>query len=245
MSVHDFLTPEVLANVPEGNEAAFSYIARAAHRVLAKKGRDATARDEWSEIEDAQYTYTSVILNAAKRYQIAPLSTLPIPKRSRFSHDVYLDLNNDIEGYLSQLLLSSVEADRSFSVNLSPDSKSRLRTLVAKAKEAIEGLDISPSRKEALHSQLRKFEEELERRRVNYAVVMAILTHLASGVGGGAAEAMISKLIVETVTKVGVDKSEEVKQKASILISHQAIPALVLLRADEPSHVEDDEEIPF
>jgi hypothetical protein len=249
MSIHDILTPDVLDCVPPGDEPAFTYIAKVAHAWLMEQLRD-SSDDDWNVREETQFLYVNTVLNAAKRYNIQPLCNYSVPKRSKFATEQYRDIKNDIDGYLTQLILSGVEARREFSVEMAEPSKTRIRTLVAKVRECLDRLDIKDTRRDALHAHLDRFEAELNRRRADYAVIAAIATHILAGVAGGACDAAVSKLMSDMLQIVGVEKQDEV-ERAAALPAAEPMRQLVHIRSAEGEAARErftadlDDEIPF
>lgn len=249
MSIHDILTPDVLDGVPPGDEPAFTYLTKTARRWLNERRRG-LGDEDWSIRQEAEYTYVNIVLNAAKRYNIEPLCSYSIPKRSKFVDDDYINIQNDIDGYLTQMILNGVEARREFSVEMAEPSKTRVRTLIAKVRECIDRLDMKDSRRDALHAHLDRFEGELNRKRADYAIIAAVATHILAGVAGGACEGAVGKLVSDMLQIVGVEKQEEVERIAA-LPAPEPMRQLVHLRSEECAVPRErftadlDDEIPF
>lgn len=204
MMIFDFITPE-----DDDPQSAFTQFVEISRRRLMEKV-DKTTDDEagWHQRNEAEHGFMNVVIAAAKRFEIEPLTSLSVPRATKFNSDTYRDFRSDLDHYLTQLLLSNSARAKRDSVLVSTELKSTIRTYVYHLRELIEKDEyLGEAKKRVLLKHLADFEKSLERKRLNLlSVTLLAITILgAPGALWGSADAA-NKLLTNILRVVGEAK---------------------------------------
>jgi len=110
MLIFDFITQEEIDDLPDDDpQAAFTTFVRIAQRRLGERTNqiDTDNSDGWAALSDARHGFMNVVVAAAKKYEIEPLSSLPIPRLDEFNENAHRQFRADLDHYLTQLLLDN------------------------------------------------------------------------------------------------------------------------------------------
>ena len=249
MNVFDFITQDELDELPEDHRAAFSAFVQIAQRRLADFTRHRTSLTEevdWNEIQEARYSYTNIVLAAAKRLEIEPFLSMDVPRIGKYGHDEYRQFLADLDHYLTQVALDNSFRSRGASTVLPPASKDRIRSHLHHLREAIEAANLTDAKKALLQTKITEFEAALERNRFNL-LAATLLTVEILGVPGalwGSYE-VVSKLIgnINQVVAEAKVVDDEKRQLPATPPQYVIAPP----RAPEPKRESRDldDEIPF
>jgi hypothetical protein len=247
MMIFDFITQEEIDDLPNDDpQEAFTRFVEIARRKLADRLSSLGDQEEdWHERSDAQHGFMNVIVAAAKRFDIEPLSRLSVPRASKFSSDTYREFRSDLDHYLTQLLLSNSARAKRDSVLLAQDFKTTIRTYVFNLRELIEkNEEIDDYKRNNLLNQLSAFEQALEKKRLNLLAVTAFAITLLGAPGAlGASADMASKLVTNILRTVGEAK---VHDDATRRLPSAAPPLQITgPRPEEKLKQDMDDDIPF
>jgi hypothetical protein len=251
MDFFDFIRPEELDDLPEDPHTAFIAFVRLAEGRLTARLREIgpSDQDTYEQIDDARYGFQNVVLGAAKKFEIEPFASLEMPTLKNHNNENYRQFRADLTHYITQIMLTTADRDRSTSVPLLDNTRQSIATYVVHLREAIDHTDLPDKKKANLHKLLDSFEKELERKRVRFVVVaqvvMAVLAAPGALVGSYDAVVRITNAIMREIGEAKVADDQQRK------ISFEEPVALLPPRKEKVerrasfSRGEMDDEIPF
>jgi hypothetical protein len=253
MIIFDFITQEEIDDLPDDDpHVAFVTFVRIAQRRLGARIAeiDTSDQDSWVEIEEARHGFMNVVIAAAKKYEIEPFASLPVPRLEKFDTQVHRQFKADLDHYLTQLLLDNSSRAKRDSVLVSPELKATIRTYLHHLREAIDNsADLSEVRRNILLRKLAEFEAELEKKRLSLLAVTVLTITLLSAPGGfGATADIAAKLVTNILRVVGEAKlADDESRRLSSSATPMAITGprkddIELIRKPRP---EMDDDIPF
>jgi len=235
--------------LPEDHQAAFSAFVRIAQRRLKEITRSLSISDEqsnWDEIQEARYSYTNIILAAARRLSIEPFVSMDVPRIEEYNHGGYRQFTADLDHYLTQVALGNSLRSRATSTTLPLASKDRIRAHLHHLREAINAANLTDAKKALLHKRIDEFEVALDKGRFNL-LASALLTVEILAIPGAlwGFHEVVSKLIGNINQVVAEAKAIDDEQRQ--LPATPAPYAIAPPRAPEPRRGtrELDDEIPF
>lgn len=249
MNIFDFLTQDELDDLSEDPRIAFSTFVRIAQRRLGEFTRplaNSIEESDWQEIQDARYSYTNIVLAAARRFGTEPFVSMEVPRIKEFDNGTYRQFTADLDHYLTQLAIDNSLRSKSESTTLPQSSKDRIRSYLHHLREAIRNADLTDAKKSALFRKVDDFEATLDKSRINLLAV-TILTVEILGIPGtvwGSYD-VVSKLIGNINQTFAEAKAVDDEQR-KLPITPEPF-ALAPPRAPSPKRAsrEFDDEIPF
>ncbi|HLG85143.1 MAG TPA: hypothetical protein VKY22_29445 [Bradyrhizobium sp.] len=247
MMIFDFITQEEMDDLPDDDpQEAFTRFVEIARRRLADRlGSLGDQEEDWHDRLEAQHGFMNVIVAAAKRFDIEPLSRLSVPRATKFTSDAYREFRSDLDHYLTQLLLGNSARAKRDSVLLSQNFKTTIRTYLLSLRELIEkNDDIDERKRNELLDHLSAFEAAVEQKRLNLlAVTVFAITLLGAPGALGASVDMASKLVTNILRTVGEAK---VHDEATRRLPSAAPPLQITgPRPQEQLKQDMDDDIPF
>src|SRR5580704_6788677 len=100
MNIYDFITPAEIDDLPDNDPiVAFTTFERIACHRLADRtsGLDIKDENDWLLLEDARYCFMYVVIAATKKYEIAPIASLSVPRLDKFNADVHRQFRADLD----------------------------------------------------------------------------------------------------------------------------------------------------
>jgi DNA-binding transcriptional regulator YbjK len=253
MEYFDFIKQGDLDNLPEDNQLAFAMFVQIAQPRLAARLEklDSQRESDWAQFQDARYGFQNVILGAARTYGVEPLASAALPLVKNYVEDDYRQFRADLSLYVTQIMLSAADQDRSGSVPLVDKTRQGLHTYVFHLREAIGNTDLPDAKKERLNKLLDDLERELKRSRVRIAVVAGIVMHILSAPGDlTTSYDAVVRITNSIMREIGVAKEADNEQRK---VSHTEPVALIEPPRPEVKKKEEggfdrsemDDEIPF
>lgn len=253
MDFWDFVTNDELDELPEDSDAAFIAFVRIAEARLKERLKELGQRDQhnYDEIDDARYGFHNVVLSAAKKFGIEPFSSLQMPMFEDHNDARYRQFRHDLTHYITQLMLTTAERDRSNSVPLLDTTRQKLETYIFHLRDAIKNSNLPDSKKDGLYKKLDALERELGRKRLRFIIVAGIVMHILTAPGElNASYDAVVRLTNNIMREIGLAKEADNEQRR---ISHEEPVALLPPRPTVPKtktaasfdRGEMDDEIPF
>jgi len=213
----DFIKPGELDELPEDPQLAFIEFVRIAQPRLNERieGLNPSQEDEWTLVEDARYGFQNVVLGAAKKFRIEPFASLTMPSLRDFDANQFRQFRADLTHYITQIMLSAADQDRSDSVALPTKSTDSIRAYIFHLREAIEKAEhITDAKRAALLRRLDALEAELGRKRVRYLVIARVVIELLA-IPGALAQTydLIAPLATKILREIGEAKIIEDDEK--------------------------------
>lgn len=160
------------------------------HRKFA--ALEQTARRRMNEIMDNSQSgdlatelrnqYTTLMIAAARALGI-PGVTYPTGEY-RNEWEEYQSFSVTVQGVVAQIMLNEQLVSQPFSVQLATTTKAKIEGQITILRGIIENSDMPAKRRKALISQLDDFSAELNRPRLNYAVIAVVATAFLAGIQG-------------------------------------------------------------
>jgi hypothetical protein len=203
MHLIDFIKQDEIDGLPDDDpQEAFTQFVRITQRRLHEKVESLAGneQDQWQAINDARYGFMNIVIAAAKKFEIPPLSALDVPRGDGYSDVAFRQFQSDLDHYVTQLVLENSSRAKRESVFVSPELKTKINTYIHHLRETIQKSDLADEKKAALLEKLRGFEAELEKRRLNLMTVTMVILALASAPGGiwttgEAAQKLVSNIL--------------------------------------------------
>lgn len=107
---------------------------------------ETAGEQEWSTVTDHRVVYISTVLSAAKHLKIEPFLNMDVPRRRNFQDEEFDDFIQDIQFYVTQMMLEAAEANTRTSILLEGATKQRLHTLVSHLRDYVKKLGLSARR---------------------------------------------------------------------------------------------------
>ena len=107
-------------------------------------------------------------------FQIEPLASRNLPRRKEFGIEDYQSFREDLDHYLTQLLVDNTIRNRLYSVPIPDKGKDKIRSYLGALREAVDKADMPEAKRAALHKKLNAFEEALDKPRLNLVQVALI-----------------------------------------------------------------------
>ena len=140
----EFLTQADVLGMPEDPRQRFVEIEALCRKRHADEVR---GEQEWSTVVDSRIVYMSTVLSAAKHLRIEPFDGMDMPRKRSFQDDAFDDFIQDIQFYVTQMVLEAAEAHSRTSIVLEGATRQRLQTLVAHLKDQVGKSDCQRARK--------------------------------------------------------------------------------------------------
>jgi hypothetical protein len=160
----------------------------------------------------------------------------------------YRQFRHDLTHYITQIMLTTADRDRSGSVPLREETRQSLQTYIFHLREAIDRTNLPDWKKVELNKKLDDLEKELGRRRVRIAVVAGIVMTILAAPGDlvSSYDAVV-RVTNSIMREIGQAKIADNEQRK---ISFDEPVALLPPRKEEPKAQEFagdemDDEIPF
>ena len=235
---HDLITFEEYATLPEQPAQRFLAI----ESICRSRLSDSLEREDVNYYnEDVRWQYMAVVASAADALGIRGLSKPNISNKVEFELRHFL---LDVDTLKPQLHLNNVASTDPHSVQLAEKTQSRIRIEIDRLRNIIKSSDLDAEKQEALLGKLDELQDEIYRRRVSFAKVLATLAFVSFGVASGTSFIADAPQAIATITSlVGGDKVAETKEQERLGRSG-IVPALPPpVRQGLPDDLGD--EIPF
>lgn len=216
MSILTFITQDQLDELDEDPRVAFMQLANHAQRSLADQttGFDPREEQEWREIEDLRHSFVNVLLAAAKRFEIEPFASMELPTARNFDERSYRDFKDNLDHYITQLVIDNSTRMRRQSVVMPPKTRDNIRTYLHELRECVEKSSMSEAKRQALLDRLDAFQTELEKRRVNLMAVSLLIFDIITIPGAvWASYDITSRLVTNIMQSVAKARAEEQEKK--------------------------------
>jgi chromosome segregation ATPase len=154
--------------------------------------------------------YMSLVLPAAKRYNVPGLQEWRRPSTSEDSWEYYSGFFADVDYATTDIRLQRAERLKISSVKLDAATKIKLRHLTTEIRETVDKLDVSVRKKERLYERLAELDAEINRDRTRYEAIAAMLIEACDDAGEAAKRLEPVVRLVERVgAAIGVAKRDE------------------------------------
>ncbi|MGP9811011.1 hypothetical protein ACTZWT_05810 [Rhodopseudomonas sp. NSM] len=211
MIIFDFLTQDEIDDLPDDDpQAAFVTFVRIAQRRLGERVSRIDDGDSagWDERNEARLGFMNVAIAAAKKYEIEPFASLAVPRVNDFGNDEHRQFKQDLDHYLTQLLLDNSSRSKKDSVTISPQVRDSIRTYAFHLRKLIEDAgDLDEAKRQVLLRRLTDFEAELDKKRLSLLAVTTLAITIAGAPGALWSSAEVAnKLLTNILRTVGEAK---------------------------------------
>ena len=141
MTILNFVTQEQLDSLDmDDPQSAFMNLVNFAQRSFSAQTSklDLDERNDYEKREDIRHNFMNVLATSAKRLEIAPFVTMDIPRRSEFNDSRFRDFKDDLDSYVTQIMLDNSMKSKKNSVEILPQSKDKIRSYVHGLRECVE-----------------------------------------------------------------------------------------------------------
>lgn len=187
MTILNFVTQEELDNLDEDPRMAFMGLVNHAQRSLSHQLAKYDPEDEhgWRQREEIQQRFMNVVVAAGKRFEIEPFMSTVVPRHQDYRNSDYKQFESDLDHFVTQLVIDNSIRARRNSLEISPDSKDKIRSYIYGLRTCVERANMHESKRKALLEKLDQFERELGKKRINILAV-TLLTFEILGIPGAA-----------------------------------------------------------
>lgn len=215
MNIFDVMSEEELEALPDDPEAAMIVFARRAQGVYNENyDRLSSFQDGWDHIRKEQRGFMNVVVAVAKRLGITALKDFDINVSRQEQDDHFEEFQTALDHYLAQIVVGQALQRKKAGVELSPKVKDRIRGHINALKKLLDGADVTPRRKAHMMTRLEEFEKELDKHRVQWAMVglftLEILALPSDLVGS---YDIANKLVTNIVHELQTAKLEEEERR--------------------------------
>jgi hypothetical protein len=241
--VYDLISEEEYAALPEDNEQCFVDFEAICRRNMMKMlDRDANDISDGFE-RTIKSQYMMAVSAVADECGISNLSIRVVdrndfyPEFDRFSLAVH--------GEVARIRVRKRSVRNRFSVQLAPNTRTKIDHYISRIREAIDGSDLGPDRKQSLYEKLDELTAELGKPRLSFAKTMLLLSGVMAGLSGAVTIAADAPDAVSNIVKlIGLDRETEDAAALRLTAPPKALPAPAK-KAPVTSSTEFDDDIPF
>ena len=204
MTILSFVTQDELDNLDEDPRMAFLGLVNHAQRSLSQqiaKYDDPENEAHWNRRQELEQRFMNVIVAAGKRFEIAPFTSMTIPKHANYSASDYRQFESDLDHFVTQLVIDNSLRSKKMSVEILPDTKDKLRKYVHGLRTCVEGSNMHENKRKNLLNKLDEFEKELEKRRMNFLAVTLLSFEVLAVPGGIWASAEVAQKLITNITQ--------------------------------------------
>jgi hypothetical protein len=173
---YDLISAEEAENLPDDDEERFVAWETMCARNMTKILKDESHGEFFAMIRGR---YMAAVYAAGLESGITDLPD-PTAASEHAAYDFYNEFCQAVQGAIARIRFRNRRSRNSLSVQLTENTRAKIRHYLSRLREAIEQLDLPAWQKQAAFTKLDEFEEELGKRRLSYGKVMAILVALAS-----------------------------------------------------------------
>lgn len=238
------VTEEEFDNLPEQPERRFLALEQICRARLYQQ-----ISSETSEYFDqtVRLQYMRMISAAAEELNIPDIH---INEHYQRLVDGFDDFLSDVVYVTTKLRLRTAGARDPHSVQLTPRTKGRIELQVRRLRAVIESSDLPDEKKRSLLERLDELSAEMNKPRVKYGVVMAIIAALSIGVTQGTSFLADAPDALTTITSlIGADKEAENAERTRLEGAKSEVKSLPAptVRSDREREFDPvgDEDIPF
>ena len=213
MTILNFVTQEQLDSLDmDDPQSAFMNLVNFAQRSFSAQTSklDLEERNDYEKREGIRHNFMNVVATSAKRLGIEPFVSMDIPRHSEFNDSKFRNFKDDLDSYVTQIMLDNSMKSKKNSVEILPQSKDKIRSYVHGLRECIEKSNMHGAKRKALLDKLDVFEKELEKRRVNVLAVALIIFEVLGILGTvWASIDIVHKLVNNVMQEVAEAKVAE------------------------------------
>lgn len=239
---HELISDSDYDTLPEEAERRFLALERICRNNLARLITEDTGRDYDAAL---RMHYMAVVAAAADELGVEGL-WFPSPQED--VNQEYSQFSVAVSRINTQLRLRHARKADPYTVQLARRTRARIQLEVGRLREIIENSDLPDNRKRVLFRKLDELLEEIEKGRVSFAKVMAVLVTVGAGVvvSGTSFLADAPDAIATITSLIGADKEAETVELERLGAPEipKALPAPRPKPKPQPDFSVDDE-IPF
>ena len=252
----ELISAEQINNLPADPEQCF-----AAYEAIVRNSMNRLIHDDTNGHFDraVQLQYVTSMSTAAQECGIYDLPVPPLDDNEFFAEFARFSLA--VSGYVNRIRLRNRRGLDASSVLLTANTKTKIGFHIERLRDEVRASNLSEGQKKALNSKLDELSAELERPRVGYAKVMAVLSNVVLVLTGVAALTTVAADGPKAITNVASimkliahDKETEEAAAARLAPPQKALPApprkaapvqKPAARSWETASGDLDDEIPF
>lgn len=181
-------------------------------RIVRERLENAVNRlDDNENLVPLHRRYMSIVLPAAKHCGIASLDQWERPSADDWqAYDAFLA---EVDYAITELRLRSADHTHQNSVALDAVNKIKLRHLLTQIKDAVDKLDVSVRKKEALYDRINGLQSEIDRNRTRWEAFAALMIEGCDDTGEAASKLEPLVRMIERVgSALGIAKRAETSQ---------------------------------
>ncbi len=236
MTILNFVTQEQLDSLDmDDPQSAFINLVNFAQRSFSAQTSklDLDERNDYEKREEIRHNFMNVIAASAKRLEIEPFVSMNVPRHSSFNESEFRNFKDDLDNYITQIMLDNSMKSRKNSVEILPQSKDKIRSYVHGLRDCVEKSTMQGAKRKTLLDKLNSFEKELEKQRVNILAVALVSFEILGIPGAVWASADIAHKLISNVM-------QEVAEARVIEQQTRSIAATSTPKALSPPRSEDN-----
>ena len=182
MSILNFVSQEQLDDLDDDPQVAFMQICNLTQRNFADqiKKLDLENQNDWNTREDIRRSFMNTIVASAKRFKIEPFASKQIPRADDWKTDIYIQFQEDLDHYVTQIVIENSFRSRRDSVAILPKTKDTILGYTNALRDCIKASTLNEAKREALLKRLIELEAELSKNRTNMLAVARVVFEVLS-----------------------------------------------------------------
>jgi hypothetical protein len=197
-----YITDDEIDGLPEDPEEAFVALER-----IARGRFEDGVQENYNEYPELARWYMSVVLPAARQYGIDSLRGFRRPDDEAEGQGALRDFMGEVSHAVTELQLRIATRTRQYSVAFDQATKIKLRHLLGKIRETVDGLNVTSAKREALYRRINALQGEIDRERTRVEALAALAIEVSD-----AAEPFVQQ--IERLTQAfGLSKRSEDEQR--------------------------------
>ena len=199
----EVISDEEMDDLPIDSELAFVRVEQILRKSVEKIEFDARNND--FDPDEFRHEYMAKTLAAARSYKIEALKDLQLPRNARRQSiaDEFAQFKNDVDFVTMQIRLQKALYNRTGSVGLNVEAKSKIHLYIQHIRDEIErNVDLDQDKKDKLLSSLNKFAGEVDRTRTREQLLGSLLMSFCSVTGAGFEKLKPVRELLDSISRV-------------------------------------------
>lgn len=182
MSILNLVSQDQLDDLDDDPQVAFMQICNHAQRSFADQTRDFDLDDQnqWHAREDLRRSFMNTIVASAKRFAIEPFASTQVPRASEWKSGDYLQFQEDLDHYITQIVIENSYRSRRDSVAILPKTKDTILGYISALRDCVKNSTLTEAKRSALLARIDELESELSKSRTNMFAVARVVFEILS-----------------------------------------------------------------
>lgn len=238
------MTGNPFDDLPDDDERAFAVLEQHERQKCDERVNNL---ENMAPIRQAQFDYINAVWALAGACGIDALTEYPIKlATSGGFDDHYAQFSAHARRIVYEISYRAAQAKRKESVELTPEAKGKIHSLIAKIREVIESADLEEEKKRALLDRVGELAKEVDRPRTQLRVALNMLLDVSATVGEAAENLTpLRKLTDMVIDLLAIARRDQLKALPAPPKRITAKPVVANESPPESFNQDLDDEIPF